>query len=105
VDITFLYFEDCPSHDKALDRLRQVMAEEGVDAPIEIIRVETEAEAERWRFTGSPTIRFDGQDIDPLPPDTAYLLSCRIYRHEDGRISPLPSPETIRQALRQAMAG
>lgn len=105
VKIEFLYFEDCPSHDKALERLRQVMAEAGVDAPIDIIKVETEADAAHWRFTGSPTIRFDGQDIAPPPAGTDYLLSCRVYRHEDGRFSPLPSPETIRQALRRAVAG
>jgi hypothetical protein len=51
--ITFLYFEDCPSHEPALTRLREVMAEEGIDAPIEIIRVDTEEEAERLDFFGS----------------------------------------------------
>jgi hypothetical protein len=30
--ITFLYYEDCPSHDKALERLRSVMAS-GSDLP------------------------------------------------------------------------
>jgi hypothetical protein len=37
VKITFLYYEDCPSHDIALERLRQVMAEEDVPAEIDII--------------------------------------------------------------------
>jgi hypothetical protein len=31
VKITFLYFEDCPSHGPALARLREVMAEEGME--------------------------------------------------------------------------
>ena len=97
--ITFLYYEDCPSHDVALDRLRQVMAEEDVRAEIEVIKVETDEQAQRLRFIGSPTMRVDGQDIDPPPPDTYYALTCRAYRLNDGRISPLPSPDMIRRAL------
>lgn len=97
--ITFLYYEDCPSHDVALDRLRQVMAEEGVQAEIEIIKVETDEQAQGLRFVGSPTILVNGQDIDPPPADAYYGLTCRAYRLEDGRISPLPSPEMIRRAL------
>ena len=55
MQIEFLFFEDCPSHDDALARLRQVMAEEGIDAPVEVIQVETDDEAQAQRFTGSPT--------------------------------------------------
>lgn len=101
--IDFLYFEDCPSHDQALARLRQVMAEEGVEATIVIHKMETEAQARAWNFVGSPTILIDGEDIDPPPPRTPAALTCRVYRWEDGRISPLPSPETIRQALRSRL--
>jgi len=59
--IDFLYYEDCPSHDQALARLRQVMAEEGVDAPIAIHKMETEEQARAWNFVGSPTILIDGE--------------------------------------------
>ena len=99
MNITFLYYEDCPSHDAALDRLLQVLVEEGIQAEIEIIKVETEEQAQRLRFVGSPTILVNGQDIDPTPTDALYALTCRAYRLEDGRISPLPSPDTIRRAL------
>lgn len=97
--ITFLYYEGCPSHDVALDRLHQVMVEEDVRAEIEVIKVETDEQAQRLRFIGSPTLRLDGQDIDPPPPDAYYALTCRAYRLDDGRISPLPSPDLIRRAL------
>ncbi len=99
MQITFLYYEDCPSHDLALDRLRQVMVEEDMQAEIEIIKVETEEQARRLRFVGSPTILINGQDIDPPTPEAQYALTCRSYRLEDGRISPLPSPNMIHQAL------
>ena len=100
--IRFLYYEECPSHDVALERLRQVLAEEGIEAEIEVIKVETQEQAENLHFIGSPTILIEGQDIDPPPPNAHYALTCRAYRLEDGRISPLPSPDMIRRALRAA---
>lgn len=100
MQIDFLYFEDCPSHDVALARLREVVAEEGASTEIRVIQVETQAEAEQHRFQGSPTIRINGYDIAPLPEGTAYSLACRAYHRPDGRITPLPTAEMIRQALR-----
>ena len=97
--VSFLYYEECPSHDLALERLREVVAEEGISREVEVINVETEDQARELRFVGSPTIRVDGQDIDP-PSDSRYVLTCRAYRLEDGRISPLPSKDMIRRALR-----
>ena len=97
--ITFLYYEDCPSHEQGLERLRQVLAEEGVESEIEIIKVETEAQAQQYHFVGSPTILIDGVDIVPPPPGTPYNLTCRAYWLENGRVSPLPSPHMIRRSL------
>jgi len=97
--VNFLYYEECPSHDLALERLREVMAEEGISREVEVFKVETEDQARELRFVGSPTIRVDGQDIDP-PNDSRYALTCRAYRLEDDRISPLPSKDMIRRALR-----
>jgi hypothetical protein len=95
-----LYWQDCPSHVEALERLRKVMVDMDDRSPIGLIEVLTEDDAERLGFPGSPTIRVDGEDVDPSGAkqmDTA--LTCRIYRLEDGRFSPLPSEEMIRQAL------
>jgi hypothetical protein len=75
------------------------MAEESIANEVEIIKVETEEQAHESRFVGSPTIRVDGQDIDP-PSDSGYALTCRVYHLKDDRISPLPSKDMIRRALR-----
>ena len=99
--VRFLYYEECPSHEQALERLREVMAEEGISREVEVHKVETEDQARESRFVGSPTIRVEGRDIDP-PGDPRYGLTCRAYRLEDGRISPLPSRDMIRRALRSA---
>ena len=100
--IQFLYWEDCPSHEPALERLKQVMAEENIYEEIESVDVETEEQAQALRFSGSPTILIDGEDIDPPPIAAHVALTCRVYQWADGRISPLPSPDMIRRALRAA---
>ena len=97
--MSFLYYEDCPSYDLALERLREVMDEEGIPGEVEVVKVETEEQARELRFVGSPTIRVDGQDIEP-PSDPRYALTCRAYRLADGRISPLPSKDKMQRALR-----
>jgi hypothetical protein len=79
------------------------MAEEGVDAPVEIIKIETDTEAHRRQFIGSPTILVNDRDIDPPRHGTSPALTCRTYQLENGRFSPLPSTEMIRQGLRGAL--
>jgi len=97
--IRFLYYKDCPSHETALQRLREVLEEEGVQASVEVLEVRTESEAQEHSFVGSPTIRIDGRDIAPISEDAVYGLTCRAYYKEDGRISPLPPKDMIRKAI------
>ena len=99
--IRFLYFDECPSHEEALQRLMQVMEEESIMTKVEVIRINTEEQAVKLRFPGSPTIFIDGEDIDPSA-EPHHALACRAYRLEDGRISPLPSIGMIRRALQLA---
>jgi hypothetical protein len=100
--IEFLYWEDCPSHPDALARLRDVLRAEGVEDEIEIIRVASQEDADRHAFPGSPTIRFDGVDLQPEGVQGAAVLTCRTYRTEVGRLSPLPTITMIRDAVRTA---
>jgi hypothetical protein len=97
--IDFLFWEECPSHHQCYDRLEGTMREEGIAAPIVRTEITTDERAQEIGFPGSPTILVDGRDIDPPAGDVYYGLTCRTYRHEDGRISPLPSKETIRRGL------
>ena len=89
MDITFLYWEECISHEEALRRLRQVMAEEGILVPVKMVQEETWAQVEQLQFIGSPTILVNGKDIQPPPPGAYFALTCRTYYLEDGRVSPL----------------
>jgi hypothetical protein len=102
VRVELLFWEGCPSHPKALAELRAAMVDLGLD-PDEIVlrEVGTEADAARERFVGSPTIRIEGVDIQPASGEP-FGLTCRVYHRRDGRVSPTPDPEDLREALRAA---
>ena len=95
-----LWWEGCPSSEEAHELVRDLMAEAGLDPDsLRSIEVATEATAEREEFVGSPTIRVDGRDIQPPTEPEPPGLTCRVYHLRDGRISPLPDPQDIKEAL------
>lgn len=100
--VEFLFWAGCPSHPQALADLREALLETGYDPDRVIVReVDSEARAETEKFVGSPTIRVDGVDVQPLD-DEPTGLTCRVYTRRDGRISPTPDPADLRDALRAA---
>jgi hypothetical protein len=100
--IQFLWWDGCPSHPEAWQRLQDVLAELQAEALVERIQVTTDEDAEKYGFPGSPTILVDGEDIDPAASRMPSRLTCRLYYQENGRPSPLPSREMIRRAIRSA---
>jgi alkanesulfonate monooxygenase SsuD/methylene tetrahydromethanopterin reductase-like flavin-dependent oxidoreductase (luciferase family) len=99
--VELLWWRECPSWERALAMLREAMEAAGRDPDsIEVREVDTEASAEREHFVGSPTIRVDGRDVQPPADGDPTGLACRVYRRRDGRTSPLPDPEDLRDALR-----
>jgi hypothetical protein len=98
--VELLYWEGCPSYPEAKALLEEVLRERGLDAPVELREVRTHDEAVALRFPGSPTIRVDGRDVDPVGAESTPALTCRIYRFPDGRVSPVPSRQQLEEALR-----
>lgn len=98
--VELLWWEECPSWERALAQLREEMRAAGLDPEsIEVREIDTEAAAEQEEFVGSPTIRVDGRDVQPPGDEEPIGLACRVYRHRDGRTSPLPDREDVRDAL------
>jgi len=96
--VELVWWEGCPSTERALADLRAALSEVGLDpAAVEMREVATDEQAERERFPGSPTILVDGEDVFPSE-ETPIGLSCRMYRLGDGRPSPTPDPEHLREA-------
>ena len=101
--VEFLWWEGCPSWERALADLRAVMAESDLDPEaIELKRIESDSDVQRESFFGSPTIRVDGQDVQSPAEGEPMGLACRVYRRPDGSVSPLPDPDDVRTALRRA---
>ena len=104
--VELLWWEGCPSYPTAREQLEQILAEEGLDpASVEMREVESDEQAMRERFPGSPTIRIDGEDVVPPGDGEPFSLTCRVYRLKDGRISPTPDASDVRAAVRRAKTG
>lgn len=96
--IEVLFFEGCPNHRRAVELAKSVAADLVPDARLEEVEVRDPDDAERRRFLGSPTIRVDGEDIEPdARSRTDYAMSCRLYRG-----SGVPPRELIEAAVRRA---
>jgi hypothetical protein len=100
--VELLYFDGCPSYVELLPRLRELLAAEGIEEEVELRRVETAEDAEREGFLGSPTVRIDGEDVDPTAKDRDdFGLECRLYRTEEG-LTRMPPESWIRAKLDRA---
>lgn len=89
---------DCPNAAAAAGLVRGLLDELGwTGTPVPITVVARPAEAERRRFTGSPTILIDG--ADPFAqPGARPGLACRVYVTPAG-LAGLPDAAALRAAL------
>ena len=99
--IELLYFDDCPNWQAVLEEINGLLAAKGVEGDVDDIRVASTQEAERLRFPGSPTIRINGEDVDPEVPSSGFELACRIYE-VDGKLMGRPPMEWIDAAIDDA---
>jgi hypothetical protein len=65
---------------------------------IELVAVNTDEEARRLRFAGSPTVRVDGKDLFPAREREDWRLGCRVYVTPEG-LKGSPTTEMLRKAL------
>lgn len=100
--VEVLYFEGCPSYQALLPRLRELLNAAGIEADVELRRVEDLDAADRERFLGSPTVRVNGVDVDPSAAARSdFGLKCRLYATDAG-LQSLPPDELVIAALRRA---
>jgi hypothetical protein len=102
--IELLWWSGCPSWPRAIEQLREIVSELGLDPEdVALRQVESDEAAAREGFVGSPTIRVDGKDVQPPRSGEHAGLTCRVYHLRDGRVSPLPDPQDVRDALERAL--
>lgn len=97
--IELLYFDGCPNHEALAPHLRELLARAGVNADLEMRRVESVEAAEQERFLGSPTVRIAGHDVDPGAEERRdFGMKCRLYATAEG-LRGTPPDEWILAAL------
>jgi hypothetical protein len=97
--IEVLYVPNCPNHAVALERLREILPEESFQKQVSEVLVNDAVMAQLLKFPGSPTIRINGQDVEPQNEQTVpFGLMCRLY--SDG--SGAPSEERLRAVIEKA---
>ncbi|VXC24298.1 conserved hypothetical protein [Arthrobacter sp. 9AX] len=102
--LELLSWSGCPSHHAALTRLGEILTDIGHQSePIHVRWIETEEDAKEYRFIGSPSIRVDGLEVIPASDPTGFGLGCRVYRTREGRFSPLPDRDELREQLEKML--
>ena len=96
--IEILYFDGCPTYAAAEETLRGVLDERGADAEVTLVAVNTDEEARRLQFPGSPTIRVNGRDLFPTAKREDWRLGCRVYATPEG-VKGSPTAEMLGEAL------
>lgn len=94
--VELLYTDADPVAMAARQRLVEVLLEDAYETPVQMVVVNSLEDAEFLGFPGSPTIRIDGEDIDPAGVGPV-ALGPRSYDDQ-----PLPSAELIRAAIDRA---
>jgi hypothetical protein len=78
-EIELLWWEGCPSTERALAAVREALDELGLDgAEVRMREIETDDDARAAGFAGSPTILIDG-----------HLLKASPRISHQTRVSPL----------------
>jgi hypothetical protein len=97
--IELLYVANCPNHVVALERLCAALSAENVQTPVNEVLVSDAAIAQSLKFPGSPTIRVNGQDVEPqIDRATSFGVMCRLYADGGGA----PSQDNLRAAIEKA---
>lgn len=97
--VELLYFNGCPSTERFLPRLRELLERHQISDRLRLRLVETDEAAKRERFLGSPSVRVDDRDIEPgADARTDFGLKCRLYRTADG-ITGAPPDALLTAAL------
>ncbi len=97
--IEVLYVPNCPNHTVAVDRIREILSSDEIEKFVSEILVRDAEMAQLLKFPGSPTVRINGQDVEPQSgKDVEFGMMCRLY--SDG--SGAPSTQRLRAAINEA---
>lgn len=84
VKVKILRNQNCHVWEEALGVVKDVLDDKGIRYQLNEEVVTNEEEAKRKRFSGSPQVIINGQDVDPDAEEiTNYnVKGCRLYFYE-----------------------
>lgn len=65
MNIELLLAPGCPFRQETEKALKEILSEIAPDASLRTIVVDSQKKAEGLKFPGSPTVRIDGEDLEP----------------------------------------
>lgn len=92
-----MYFKGCPSWKETHQYLVEILENKDITIEITLRNIETNADAAKYEFPGSPTIKVNGADIFPTG-QTNFALGCRVYNTTEGFMGS-PTKKMIEEAL------
>jgi proline dehydrogenase len=99
VRVELLATLDCPHVERAEQLVREALRDtqgNGHEPAVQRVYVSDVDTAAGLGFHGSPTLRIDGRDVVPPPPDLPINLGCRLYPQPGGGLDGVIPEETIR---------
>lgn len=100
IRIEVLARSDCPNRGMALLVVERAIAESGIHVDLEVVDVESEAQARKRRVLGSPSVLVDGVDVEPgAGGRTDFSFEDRLYRCGLRGIQGWPDERWVRSAL------
>ena len=65
VNVRVLYTEGCANTPSTVQLIERVAQDMGIPVEMDKVSVTSQAQAEKLRFLGSPTVQINGQDVEP----------------------------------------
>jgi hypothetical protein len=94
--VELLFADGDPAAMPARQNLVEVLTEDAFETPIQMVAVASEDDAALLEMRGSPSIRIDGDDIDP---GWSGPVGMAARDYGDG---PVPPKSLIRRAVERA---
>ncbi|MBI3619682.1 DUF2703 domain-containing protein [Candidatus Roizmanbacteria bacterium] len=98
--VQLLHTSGCHVWREALIILEEALKAAQEEVRLEIVLIENNVQAKKYRFLGSPTILIDSQDVDPLAKKATNFaaVACRPYFYQ-GKSYDYPTKEMIVKVL------
>jgi len=89
--VEILYTDVCPFWKDTLKTINEIIKELNITVAVKKTRIANEEEAKNNRFPGSPTVRINGVDVDPIAKETEGYIGCRIYNFKEKPTNTHPN--------------